>query len=100
MSGFYKSEDCPSSQELLEFQNGDMTREDGKLVREHLAVCEFCSAEVEFYEHYPQSEEPVEPSDIPAPLYDLAESLLTRRRNKLSSLDSLLHETVDPSDEG
>ena len=96
MANFTKSEDCPSSHELLEFENGDMPLEDGKSVREHLVQCEFCAAEVEFYRHYPQSEdEVVETADIPAPLYDLAESLLSNRRNKISSLDRLLHETED-----
>lgn len=92
MASFYKSEDCPSSQELLDFQNGDMLLGEGKMVREHLSKCEFCAAEVEFYEHYPQTEEVVEPADIPAPLYDLAESLLSSKRNKLTSLDSLLND--------
>lgn len=96
MANFTKSEDCPSSQELLQFENGDLSLEDGRLVREHLVTCEFCSAEVEFYAHYPQAEdEVVETADIPAPLYDLAESLLSSKRNKISSLDRLLHESED-----
>jgi hypothetical protein len=95
MSNFYKSEDCPSSQELLEFQNGDMPLEEGRFVREHLAACEFCSAEVEFYAHYPQADDEVETTDIPMPLFDLAESLLSSKRNKISSLDRLLDETDD-----
>jgi len=74
-----------------------MPLDEGKLVREHLASCEFCSAEVEFYAHYPQSDEAVEAADIPAPLYDLAESLLSSKRNKISSLDSLLNDADEKS---
>ena len=96
MANFTKSEDCPSSHELLEYENGDMDLEAGRRVREHLVTCEFCSAEVEFYNHYPQAEdEVVETADIPAPLYDLAESLLSSKRNKISSLDRLLDDIDD-----
>jgi len=97
MSNFYKSEDCPSSPQLLDFQNGDMLLAEGKLIREHLTACEFCAAEVEFYEHYPQSDEPIEVADIPKPLYELAESLLSSKRNKISSLDSLLNDADEKS---
>ena len=95
MSGFCKNEDCPSSQELLEFQNGDITRARGAEVRSHLKACEFCSAEVEFYSHYPQEEgaaETTERAEIPAPLFELAEALLKNRHADSSSLDSLLRE--------
>lgn len=96
MTSFSKSEDCPSSHELLQYENGDMPLDEGRHVREHLAKCEFCSAEVEFYAHYPQTEdEVVETADIPAPLYDLAESLLSTKRNKISSLDRLLDDLDD-----
>lgn len=96
MPNFTKSEDCPSSHDLLEYENGDMDLEAGRRVREHLVTCEFCSAEVEFYNHYPQAEdEVVETADIPAPLYDLAESLLSSKRNKISSLDRLLDDIDD-----
>ena len=93
MSGFYKNENCPTSQELLDYQNGEL--ESATEVRMHLASCEFCSAEVEFYVHYPQTElnsEPTEVSEIPAPLFELAEALLKNRYADSSSLNSLLKE--------
>jgi hypothetical protein len=85
---FCKSEDCPTSNELLEFQNGDLAGRRRSEVRSHLELCEFCSAEVDLYSHYPQEdvgEERVELAGIPAPLFQLAEALLkknipTRRR--------------------
>ena len=91
-AGFCKNEDCPSSHELLEFQNGDLPRELGSEIRKHMASCEFCAAEVEFYSHYPQEDgvgETIEREEIPAPLYELAESLL-KNRDDASSLNSLL----------
>jgi hypothetical protein len=93
MPGFCKNEDCPSSHELLEFQNGDLSRIRGGEIRKHLASCEFCSAEAAFYSRYPQEDgngEAAETTEIPPPLFELAEALLKNRHADTSSLDSLL----------
>lgn len=92
IKGFCKNEDCPNSNELLEFQNGDLTLSRSSEINKHLASCEFCSAEVEFYSHYPQAEGSVEAAAIPAPLYELAEALLKNRHADSHSLNSLLME--------
>lgn len=92
---FCKDEDCPSSNELLEFQVGELSKRRGGEVRKHLAGCEFCSAEVEFYTHYPQEEGLHESSEgvaIPAPLFELAEALLRNRNGDNNSLNALLNE--------
>ncbi len=84
MTKFCKNEECPTSEELLAFQIGDMPVSDGYVVRRHLSQCEFCSAEVEFYENYPptaEHDEPVEADSIPTPLYELAEALLIKQRD-------------------
>ncbi|MEO6654831.1 MAG: hypothetical protein ABIO36_02000 [Pyrinomonadaceae bacterium] len=91
-TSFCKNEDCPSSNELLEFQNGDLPRTRSREINKHLAACEFCSAEVEFYSHYPQEEGAAIPAAIPAPLYELAEALLKNRHADASSLNSLIKE--------
>lgn len=93
--GFYKNEDCPSSNDLLDFQKNDLTSELLNEVLGHLETCDFCSAEAEFYSHYPQEEntnEPVEIAGIPVPLFELAEALLKKRHTDTSSLDALLKE--------
>ena len=93
MKSFCKNEDCPSSNELLDFQDGDLRRERDSEIGRHLASCEFCSAEVEFYIHYPQADlasEPAEVAKIPAPLFELAEALLKNRNADVSSLNALL----------
>ena len=95
MTGFCKNEDCPTSNELLAFQNGDLARPRSTAINAHLAACEFCSAEVEFYSHYPQAEGSVEPSEIPAPLYELAEALLKNRQADSHSLNALLNESEE-----
>ena len=92
MTGFYKNEDCPSSNELLEFQNGDLARSHNSEISRHLAMCDFCEAEVEFYSMFPQAPDDgrEEAAQIPAPLYELAEALLKNRHGDPSSLNSLL----------
>lgn len=94
-TGFFKNEDCPTSNELLEFQNGDLARTRGGEINKHMESCEFCSAEVEFYSHYPQAEGSVEASAIPAPLYELAEALLKNRHSDSRSLNALLKENEE-----
>ena len=87
MASFRKQEDCPASQQLLAYQQGDLEQSDARMIGKHLAACEFCSSEVEFYEHYPVAKDADDtPSEaaMPASLYELAESLLNRGRGKQS----------------
>jgi hypothetical protein len=93
MTSFCKSEDCPSSNKLLEFQSRGLPESSDDEIRRHLAKCEFCSAEVALYSHYPQKEgtsESIELTGIPAPLFELAEALLKNRQFGSATLDSLL----------
>lgn len=101
MAKFCKSEDCPTSQDLLAYQTGEMEVADGREIRKHLAVCEFCAAEIEFYEHYPPNEpaeEADKKTDIPGPLYDLAESLLSRKHGT-RTMEKLMSEIDLATDE-
>ncbi len=77
----------------MAFQNGDEAERESHSIRSHLAGCEFCAAEAEFYAHYPQSEESVSEVDIPLPLYELAEALLSNKHKDFSLLNKLLSET-------
>jgi nitrate reductase assembly molybdenum cofactor insertion protein NarJ len=95
MTDFCKYEDCPSSNELLEFQKGDLVRVRKSEISKHLLACEFCAAEVEFYSHYPQAEGAIELSQIPAPLFELAEALLKNRHTDSHALNSLLRENEE-----
>lgn len=99
---FRKQGDCPPSQVLLSYQLGTAAVEDAKRISSHLRECDFCSAEIDFYEHYPQSEDTAEPgpipeSSIPEPLLELAESLLNRKAGS-KSIESILHEIETPSE--
>lgn len=92
MITFCKDKNCPSSQELLAFQNGDASSKERGKIETHLELCEFCSSEVEFYAHYPQSEETVATVEIPIPLLELAEALLGNKHKDFSALNKLLSE--------
>ena len=91
MENFRKNEDCPASDDLLAFQTGDMALVEGREIRMHMRSCEFCAAEVEFYSHYPPAEEKVEPGKMPKPLFELAEALLSKKRDD-SFFDRLMEE--------
>ena len=82
MEGFCKTENCPSSEVLLNFQVGEIDLAGGYQVRRHLLVCEFCEAEVRFYEMYPPGEiETIETDEIPDPMLQLATELLQKNRD-------------------
>jgi len=92
MITFCKGLNCPSSQNLLAFQNDEALEKEAQAMRRHLSVCEFCAAEIEFYAHYPQGEESIAEVEIPLPLYELAEALLSNRHKDFSLLNKLLCE--------
>lgn len=78
MESFCKTEDCPASEKLAAVRDSAMVSE---RLRQHLAKCEFCAAELEFYRRYPPRDEKVEPVTIPEPLFELADALLHRKRD-------------------
>jgi anti-sigma factor RsiW len=92
MSRFCKSEACPSSDRLLEYQSGALQSDDAAAVSEHLSDCDFCSAEIQLYKLYPHTEETVGAPDIPHALYDLAQALLTPSGEYRELFDSLAEE--------
>ena len=92
MITFCKGSNCPSSQDLLTFQNGESSSQERETIETHLTTCEFCAWEVEFYAHYPQAEEAVAKVEIPVPLYELAEALLRNKHKDFFILDKLLCE--------
>ena len=84
METFSKTEHCPPSDLLVEFQKGGTDDAIRVRIRRHLQSCEFCSAEVEFYRcHEPVAETPIA-DEIPRPLFELADALLHRRRDDIS----------------
>ena len=82
MSGFRKNSNCPSSEKLLAFQTGEIAVRERDRITVHLRFCEFCAVEVDFYARHPQIEETVEKAEIPKPLFELAEALLSTKKKE------------------
>ncbi|HEX6125002.1 MAG TPA: hypothetical protein VFZ23_06460 [Pyrinomonadaceae bacterium] len=81
MRNFCKNKECPTSEEILAFVEGRRRRVTDGGIEYHVSVCEFCLAEVELYRLYPPIDEKVEAEKIPAPLMELAEALLKKKRD-------------------
>ena len=93
MSSFHKNLDCPSSQELLAFENGAASASAATVLSEHIRACDFCGAEAEFYSHFPHTtDDRIKVADIPDHLFQLAEALLTNRENGNRLLATLVKE--------
>ena len=95
MTKFRKSANCPLSNDLLAFQTGKISLREKERITVHLRFCEFCAAEVDLYAHYPQSEDSVENAEIPKPLYELAEALLSNKHKNHSSLKRLFNKNTE-----
>ncbi|HUF03538.1 MAG TPA: hypothetical protein VMM38_05115 [Aridibacter sp.] len=95
-SGFKKSADCPSSDRLLAFRQGRLGNFASDIVGRHVASCDFCSAELEFYRNFPViPDEEVKPDLIPRPLYDLAQAILTNRTSGVNALKTMISGSKD-----
>ena len=65
------------------------------MVSEHAAHCDFCSAELELYRHYPSlMDERVDEEKIPVHLYQLADALLNNRTSGTLALQTLLESAL------
>lgn len=88
---FRKSVNCPSSQQLLTFLKKRSGEQQASAIKVHLSICDFCSAEAEFYRRFPSPPaEDVVPSPMPAHLLELARALLGKDSWDSSDFDSLL----------
>lgn len=93
MIAFCKNSNCPSSEKLLAFQKGETRISVSEYIKRHLMECEFCTAEVELYARYPQSDDPVGKPEIPPYLFELADALLGSKDKDFKSLNKLLSES-------
>lgn len=90
---FEKARQCPSSEVLLSYQQQDLVRGQSWPIAAHLAVCDFCSAELQLLANYPAVKEAQEIPPMPASLRALAEALLAG--NQLGS-EPLLKKMFEP----
>ena len=77
---FRKTAACPASATLLSFSADTLSAEATVLVKDHLEVCDFCSAELPLLAHHTAGvERGIRTPEIPLDLRILAESILSRR---------------------
>ena len=95
MTTFGKNATCPASQDLLAFEKGETSFRDNAKIKQHLGICELCSAEVELYSRFPQPNETVTCEEMPLPLHQLAEALLANSHKEFSLFQKLLSENED-----
>lgn len=75
VEGFAKTVECPSTEELLETQQGHSSIS----ILSHLSVCDFCAAEAHMLSRHRPSESSYAPPEMPGNLRLLAESLMGTR---------------------
>ena len=75
---FRKTAGCPASATLLSFRSDALSAEAAVFVKDHLGVCDFCSAELPLLAHH-TVERGIKTPEIPLDLRILAESILSRR---------------------
>jgi hypothetical protein len=75
---FCKTVRCPTSQALLDYDRSLMAPGDQGCIERHLAVCDFCSAELQLLTGYQSEAEEYSFAEMPAQIRRLAEDLLKR----------------------
>jgi hypothetical protein len=90
---FCKLRACPSSGALLRYHEATLSREAGRLVREHVASCDFCGAELQLLSKFPPEGAPVfQPARMPWDIYRLAKDLLTLSTGDITRTVEALYE--------
>ena len=75
---FKKTAACPASKTLLSFRDNSLSGRAATRVKEHLEVCDFCSAELPLLAHHEAGGKGAKTPDMPMNLRILAESILSR----------------------
>ena len=73
---FNKKVGCPSSQDLLEYDQLHLDSEQSLRVETHLADCDFCNAELQLLNRYQNTQDEYSFAEMPSQLRGLAERLL------------------------
>lgn len=87
-NSFRKTLACPSDHDLLAFHLANLPQEQVTMVSDHLRQCDFCAAELQLLESFPQADLCCcdESATLPAPLRRLAEALIGRGEPSLRAL--------------
>ncbi|HEX8775503.1 MAG TPA: hypothetical protein VF735_18180 [Pyrinomonadaceae bacterium] len=94
VSLFCKQTTCPSSEMLLCYRVGDLSKEQSTWIAQHLCACEFCGAELQLLNEYRSVEEEYQVADMPLHLRHLAEALLSRDLSRVEIYSEAAYEKV------
>src|SRR5438045_1071328 len=75
---FRKTAACPASATLLSYRSNNLPTDTAISVREHLKLCDFCSAELPLLAFHEPTSDTFKAPEIPMNLRILAESILIR----------------------
>jgi len=76
VSLFHKKVGCPSSQDLLEYDQPRLASARSRRIKAHLAYCDFCNAELQLLTRHRNTNDEYSFAEMPAQLRRLAERLL------------------------
>jgi hypothetical protein len=86
---FCKTAECPTSQALLAYRRSFITTPGITSIESHLAICDFCSAELQLLAHCNGEGEEYYFVEMPAQLRRLAEDLLHRSSAPFRMFDEI-----------
>jgi hypothetical protein len=75
---FCKTAECPTSEALHSYSRPLTTPSLPNFIEEHLALCDFCGAELQLLSRYPGEREEYSFAEMPEHLRRLAEDLLKK----------------------
>jgi len=73
---FNKKVECPSSQDLLEYDQAFLAYAHSLHIEAHLTDCDFCNAELQLLNRYQNTQDEYSFAEMPSQLRGLAERLL------------------------
>jgi anti-sigma factor RsiW len=86
---FNKKVGCPSSQDLLDYDQGCLASTRSLRIEAHLADCDFCNAELQLLNRYQNTQDEYSFAEMPSQLRGLAERLLHSTATPFHALPGL-----------
>ena len=90
-ASFRKTAACPASATLLSFRANGLSGEVAGLVKDHLKVCDFCSAELELLKRHRHDVRDDSIAEMPTGVRRLATTLLGQTRSLAQVTNFIAH---------
>jgi hypothetical protein len=86
---FNKKVGCPSSQDLLDYDQACLASAHSLRIEVHLAYCDFCSAELQLLNRYQNTQDEYSFAEMPSQLRGLDERILHGDATSFNILEGL-----------